>query len=383
MLRIIVPAVLVAVFAGRSCVSERVEAEYVAATIPDVTSDNRSDYESRIRSVTFSSRQVPEPGTLDELHDLGISHVTLVTFGYQHGIADTTIRYDPDRRWYTESDRGIESISEDARKFGVGTILKPHIWVGGYDSEGQRRDLIGFDSEAEWVAWESSYRTFILHYARLAQEIGADVFVIGTELSTAAKERPDYWRRIANAVRQIYDGKLTYAANWYAEYAEIEFWHALDFVGIQAYFPISTDDSPTLADLRAGWGPHKQSMMQVAGTHDRPVLFTEIGYRSVVGAAREPWRWVSRQQVGIIERDDALQANLYTAFFREIWNESWFAGASIWRWHTAAESTGPRRAIDFTPQQKPSLAVISQWFGGTEESAELQGSARPSTSRTN
>ncbi|MBT8399571.1 MAG: hypothetical protein KJO98_03770 [Rhodothermia bacterium] len=382
MFRIVLPVLLTAALSTLSCAPEKVEAESAVSISRSAAMKYRDESQPRIRSVTFSSRREPEPGTLDELRHLGISHVTLVTFGYQRGITDTTIRFDPDRRWYTESDRGIQAIAEGAREHGVGTILKPHIWVGGYDTAGQRRDMIGFDTEAKWTAWESSYRTFILHYARLARNIDADVFVIGTELATAARERPDFWRRMANEIRAEYNGSITYAANWYAEYEDVDFWPALDLIGIQAYFPVSSDDRPSLTDLRGGWLPHKQSLSRIADIHNKPVFFTEIGYRSVVGSAREPWQWVSRKDVGVVETDLQLQADLFTAFFLEVWNEQWFAGASIWRWHTAAESAGPRRAIDFTPQRKPSLRVIREWFAKDMQSGNAQDSA-PSTSRTN
>lgn len=382
MFRIILPVLLIAACSGASCVPERVEAESVASAAPTVATDHTTAYRSRIRSVTFSSRHTPAPGTLDDLRDLGTSHITLVTFGYQRGISDTSIRFDPDRRWYTESDRGITAIAKGARERGMGTILKPHIWVGGYNTEGQRRDMIGFSTEADWTAWESSYRSFILHYAGLASSIDAEVFVIGTELATAARERPDFWRRLASEIREVFDGTLTYAANWYADYESVEFWPSLDLIGVQAYFPISNEERPSPADLSTGWLPHKQSLSQVSETYNKPVFFTEIGYRSVDGAAREPWQWVSRDQVGTAERNLQLQADLYTAFFHEIWNEDWFVGASIWRWHTADESSGARRAIDFTPQRKPSLAVIREWFNKDAQSETTQDTP-PSESRTN
>ena len=35
------------------------------------------------------------------------------------------------------------------------------------------------------------------------------------------------WRRIIGEVRKVYDGKLTYSANWYREFEQITFWMSL------------------------------------------------------------------------------------------------------------------------------------------------------------
>ena len=49
------------------------------------------------------------------------------------------------------------------------------------------------------------------------------------------------WVQLINKTRTIYKGQLTYAAN-YDNYHEVDFWEHLDFIGINAYFPLR---SPT------------------------------------------------------------------------------------------------------------------------------------------
>ncbi len=348
--------VLVAILAPQTSCTRAVDAESSARRQPTV------EVADKIRSITFSSRKTPEPGTLEALKDLGVSHVTLIPFGYQRSHDETTVHFEPDRRWFTESDSGITRIAAQARAIAIGTIIKPHIWIGRYSTSGQTRDAIGFATEDEWRAWEASYHKFILHYARLAQSIEAELFVIGTELSNAARSRPQFWIAIVDDVRSVYDGKITYAANWWEEYEHIEFWPQLDFVGVQAYFPISDADTHDAASLSRGWQTHSKQLQRTSALSGRPVFFTEIGYRSVSDAAREPWRWASRSEAVETRADLALQANLYRAFFESVWEQPWFAGASVWRWHTDSESRGPVRDIDFTPQHKPAENVIREWF---------------------
>ena len=102
----------------------------------------------------------------------------------------------------------------------------------------------------------------------------------------------------------------------------------------------------------------------------KPVLFTEVGYRSTADAAVEPWLWHSDAPA-----DPALQATCYEAMFETFWNRPWFAGAYIWKWFPEynpggrensswARRMNRRREEGFTPQGKPAEAVLKRWYGG-------------------
>ncbi len=315
----------------------------------------------KIQAVTLDAVRPPPPGTLSALRELGVTHLTLIAFGFQPGYTMPEVRLNNDARWYSESDGGIRALTRAADSLGMGVILKPHIWVGNYHTGGQERHTIGFATEAEWLQWEAQYHAFLMHYAHLAQEVNAAMLVIGTELANVVRQRPAFWRRLIADVRAVYGGPLTYAANWWEEYEDVPFWDALDYIGIQAYFELSTAENPSAEVLRAGWSPHKAAIQQLSERTGRPVLFTEIGYRNVSYAAAQPWRWPSRQEVGT--RDDSLQAALYEAFFESLWHEPWFAGTILWKWHP--ENHRRRRTgeyLGFSPQDKPAEKVIARWF---------------------
>ena len=320
-----------------------------------------------IRGVTLDAREPPPAGTLQRLADLGVTHVTLITFAFQPGHDVPELRMHTDARWFSESDQGIRLLAAEAQALGMQILLKPHVWVGGWAGT-QERHAIGFATETAWAEWEAAYRRFVLHYARLSEEVGAPVFCIGTELAGPARQRPDFWRRLIAEVRTVYSGHLTYAANWWDEYEHLAFWDALDYVGVQAYFPLSTATAPAAGQLRRGWQRHRRALLRTARRTGRPILFTEIGYRSVPGAAAEPWRWPSREEVGTVAPDEALQARLYEAFFAELWDEPWFAGAIVWKWYPPRPDQPDRPdrqdrlALDFTPQDKAAEAVIGRWF---------------------
>lgn len=314
---------------------------------------------AKIRAVTLDARQPPEDGTFQRLKELGATHVTLISFGFQRRFEVPRIRMHTDGGWYSESDAGIHALAQRARDAGLGLILKPHIWVGDYSAEGQNRNDIAFDTESAWTQWEDDYRQFLMHYAHLAATTEADVLVIGTELESAVAARPDFWRGLIDSIRTVYDGTLTYAANWYQAYDRVPFWDALDFVGVQAYFPLSDANEPSLQTLRAGWDGHRAALREAAAEANRPVLFTEVGYRSVDYAAAKPWQWPGRAEARERSPDYAIQARLYRAFFDRIMPTPWFAGAIVWKWHPAAEGDRP---LGFTPQDKPAEQVIREGF---------------------
>jgi len=323
-----------------------------------------------VRSVTLDARNRPDSSLLVRLRDLGVTHLALVSFGWQERASSTNIGVDTTKGWYSESHDGIRTLSRQAHALGMDVILKPHIWVGGYD-ESQNRSKIGFESAARWQEWEAEYRRFLMTYARLAAAVDADVLVLGTELTRAATERPEFWRRLASDARTVYDGKLTYAANWHKAYKQVQFWDALDYVGVQAYFPLADADTSSLSALQEGWRSHQAELARVHERTGRPILFTEVGYRSAPGAAAAPWEWPERD--GAATPNYALQSRCYKAFLSTVGQAQWMKGSIIWKWHPPSEI---ERRTGFTPQDKPAEAVLRRWFTDTTTGANRLDSPR-------
>lgn len=99
------------------------------------------------------------------------------------------------------SDQSLRAAIRRARRQGLHVFLKPQvdILVGGWRGE------ITFSSESNWEAWFHSYRAFISHYARLAQEEGVELFSVGVELD-AARHREADWRNVVQSVRELFRG---------------------------------------------------------------------------------------------------------------------------------------------------------------------------------
>jgi len=294
----------------------------------------------------------------DPLVAVGADWIVQTPFGWQQGVASTEVALVTDGRiLWGERDAGLELTTRLAGERGIQTLLKPHVWLRRAEG-GAWRGQIAMQSEADWANWFASYRRFILHYAALAERLAIPMLAVGTELHATAVERPDDWRRLIADVRAVYSGKLTYSANWYREFEEIPFWDALDAIGIQAYFPLAGEESPTVETLTAAWQRQLPTIAAVAARFGKPVIFTEIGYRSSADAAIEPWAWPRDESAARV--DVETQARCYQAFFATAWQEPWLAGAFIWKWYPEAASA--RRATDFTPQGKPAERVLATHY---------------------
>src|SRR5207245_629511 len=181
------------------------------------------------------------------------------------------------------------------------------------------------------AAFFASYRAMIGHYADLAQQAGAWLLVVGSEM-TSLQGETGQWRLVAHQARAHFGGRLAYSVNWDAV-TSVGFWDSVDVAGVSAYFPLSDDASPSAAALRAAWRD-KGWVAQLAGLarqSRRPVLFTEAGYRSAAYATRNP---ADAQSTELW--DDNVQANAYEALLQTFESQPWWAGVVWWDWHVSA-----------------------------------------------
>jgi hypothetical protein len=285
------------------------------------------------------------------LKKFGVSWISQTPFGWQRNSLDTIIHTENKAQtpWWGESMLGISTTTALARKQGISTLLKPHIWV-----RNSWPGAIKMNSDREWRAWFRHYENFILPYAVLADSAGIKIFCIGTELHQTVN-RPE-WKALIKKIRGVYKGKLTYAANFSGEFEEVPFWNDLDYIGVQAYFPLASSKEPNLKELEQGWEEPITRIEKIFKKFRKPILFTELGYKSTPDAAIEPWRWPERQEDVSME----TQANCYKAFFHKVWPLEWIAGVYFWKWypHPPKHPT----ASDFTPQGKPAEEVLKNWF---------------------
>lgn len=310
--------------------------------------------QQKINGVSFvASREEVVQSQVDELVKVNANSAAVMPFGFMRDVRNPEIIFDTDRQWFGETKKGAKQYIELLQENGISVMLKPQIWVW----KGEFTGTITMQTETQWEQFENSYDRFILSYAQLAEETKVPILCIGTELENFVEYRPEYWQQLILKVKKVYTGKLTYAANW-DEYKRTPFWSELDYIGIDAYFPLSEAKTPTVAELRKGWQPWKTKILEVARVHDKKVLFTEFGYRSMDFTAKKPWL-VDRTEQGI---NLQAQVNAKKAIFEEFWSEDWFQGGFVWKWFIQHEKSGGSADNRFTPQNKPAQEVIESHY---------------------
>ncbi len=286
---------------------------------------------------------------LYNLKDLGVNWVSIVTTVYQEKVDSTLIYFDPDK---TMSDADIRQVANRLHCLGIAVIIKPHLDLA--NAPNYWRGQITFEDEEDWQTWFSSYCQMIFHYAELAEELKAEMFIIGTELAGTSFRTAD-WQLIITGIRSRFSGIITYAANWDGEIEHIDWWADLDLLGIDSYYELTNSFDPTVEELISAWQPIVAELESLSSTFNRLVMFTEIGYPSQNGAARRPW---SNSGTTL---DLQEQADCYQAALEVFWNQPWFKGFLWWYWQPFANQGGPED-LDYTPRGKPAEYIIADFY---------------------
>jgi hypothetical protein len=293
---------------------------------------------TKINGLSFvASRDKIDSTHINSVLKAQSNYVALMPFGFIKELSSPKITHNTNRQWFGETKNGLVQYAKQFQKNGVKVMVKPQIWVW----KGEFTGNIEMDSEKKWIILEESYSEFILTYAKAAQEIKADILCIGTELEKFVMNR------------KIYKGKLTYAANW-DEFKRVPFWGQIDLIGVDAYFPLSEKKLPTVQELEIGWKPHKKEIIEIQKQFNKPILFTEFGYRSVDFNAVKPWE--SDRVEGSVNLQ--AQVNGLQAIHNQFWKEEWFAGGFIWKWFHRHNEVGGLKNNRFTPQNKPAEDLI-------------------------
>ena len=304
----------------------------------------------------FQSKYSDE--SLEKLSAMGVDYVSIVVTLYQDSHDSTKIQ-ETER---TPTEKSLKHAVKKAHDLGLKVMLKPHLdLIDKHDGTYWRAD-IGFRNEKDWDEWFKEYSEHITRYARLAERLDVEIFCIGTELSFTTQKDSMWREQVISPVKKAFKGKLTYAANW-DNYKNVKFWDELDYVGIDAYFPLSYKEDPSLEDLKMGWERWIYEIETWRAAINRPVIFTEIGYPSSQHAPQRPWEGGQNGNA-----DPEMQALCYQAFFETVWQKDWLAGVYWWKWDTNTKSGGKFNR-QFTPQNKPAQEIVMAHYNGYKKNS--------------
>lgn len=190
-------------------------------------------------------------------------------------------------------------------------------------------------------------------------------------------------------MRTRFSKNITYAANWdsYSTFAPlpqyaVEFWDALDYIGVDAYFPLTDSYDPPVEQLLGAWshaasgwwGTGRNWTNELHSTYTqtgKEIIFTEIGYCSQNGTNTQPWNWNISPTLDLQEQADCYQAALEV--FKD---KAWFTGWFWWNWETDPNAGGPTDR-HYTPQNKPAQDVLNQYYYEVHDVAVTSVTAWP------
>jgi len=296
--------------------------------------------------------------SVQEFADLGGNWLAVNFWWFQDRPASVEIAPAPEL--YTISDEAIEVAVQAAHAQGLSVMLRPMVDL----PDGSSRRFI-----QPSAAWFASYRNFILRYAELAARWHVAAFSVGAELA-ATEGSEDAWRSLIGAVRAVYPGTLVYCA-LYDTAPHLTWWDVVDVIGIDAYYSISPWLCADTSDLTCAWVYWLDVIDRHVGEFHpgQPVWLTEVGVRSVRGAARLPWCFTD-PCFGLVDGealDYAGQAEYYRALLQAGGSRRWLQGVFWWAWNADPRQVSP---TDFTPQGKPAEDVLAQFWGGHAAAVE-------------
>jgi hypothetical protein len=334
--------------------------------MPQTTQAAVKDWQKSASMYTYDKNGFTSAEFKESLKDwkaTGANYISLVIPYYQNNKTSSEILAKP----YTPSDEVLSEAIQYAHSIGLKVMLKVHITSD--DSAWQ-----AYINPTNKDAWFASYGMMLNHLADIAEKNQAEEICIGTELITMSTnpENTQNWITMIDAIRAHYHGLLTYSANWggtsfMEEASHIGFWDHLDYIGLSAYFSLAPETwNPKMQDFLKSWKYWDQTIVQpLSKKFNKPILFTEIGYRSLQGANTDPY---NGDRMADVDLD--LQANLYQALF-QYWNtKPYMAGIHMWDWKVDSLEGGPGNN-QYTVHHKPAEEVLKQWFTNSKPANKI------------
>lgn len=291
---------------------------------------------------------------LDELQRMGVNWISITPFGRIWSLDSTEILLDFEAP-YEDNRAAVARMITQARARGMNVLLIPHLWV---ETEGWRGEIDPGSAQG-WQDYQASYRRFVLSWAQVAAEAGAQAFSIGVECKSWSGRFGDYWASLIRDVRSRFDGLLTYSSNW-DEVESVLFWDQLDLIGVNAFYPLADHPQATYGEYVEGARRAAAALKQTADVLQMPVVFVEVGYTTRRDAAVEPWLWPDDMQDVVI--DEHEQARALAAVFQAFLPERWFTGFFVWRYYASLDDVSQEAIWGFSPHGKAAEGVLRQVF---------------------
>ncbi len=252
-----------------------------------------------------------------------------------------------------ENDESLIYLSHIATELKMTVMMKPQIYLGRSSWPGD----IKMNSGRDWNLFFHYYFNWISNYAMISEMYGIPLLCLGNELEAATVGHEKQWINLITKIRKLYDGKITYGANWNYEFDNIKFWNYLDYMGISEYYPLSREKNPTDRELLIGAESVMKKINEIRLRYNKPVIFTEAGFRST----QKPWM-TALENRSTYEVNLESQKRCYRALFKAAFGKKWLAGMYWWKWPSYLSYGGGAENDMFVPNNKPAETVVKKWY---------------------
>lgn len=311
---------------------------------------------------------------VDLIAENGISWVVLTPVVMQE-TCHTTRQYRDFE--VTPGDHELVGLIDLFHKKNIKVCLRPMLET----QDGNGRLQIWFQPDREripgrvsdhWARWFDSMVRRSVHYARLAQLTGCELYGLDSELDRTVDQHAG-WRGVIQAVREVYDGPVTSCHTTHTGLIDFEaefsnpdhWWNELDMLQLSSYEPGADRPGATVEEMVENLKPHLQRFRHLAELYGKPISFGECGCTSSVGGAMKPSGF---QPDG--GYDGREQANYLEAVLETFWDEPWWNGLYWWKWDEQNNrpefKTDPAGDKGFTLLGKPALDVMKRWYTRTD-----------------
>lgn len=296
---------------------------------------------------------------LDEAVAMGATWISLTPFGRVWNIQSTGVSLEFEAPFDENRKNVLDGILM-ARRRGLKVLLVPHLWVEAPVDGQTWRALIDPGSDEGWARWAESYQRFLLTWAEVAAEGGAEMLSVGVELrSWVTTPRAASFFPILAEVRKVYPGLLTYSANW-DDVDDTLILQDIDLIGINAFYPLADEEGASLHKLLQGGGRVADRLEKLAIAQRKPILLTEIGYKTVEDPAVKPWVWPEDMKKVVLSQRD--QATATFALIQPLLDRPWFAGFFVWRIYADPDDVSQEPEFGFSPRGKLAERVVRDAF---------------------
>lgn len=282
---------------------------------------------------------------LDDMKAAGIEWVAYNIWWFQDYLNSTEIYAGE----WADTYANITDSFQYARSIGLHILYKPMLNLAKvYDW----RSFIEFTPE-----WMENYTAWMVDNAIIARDGGAEILSIGCEMGNMQVHETEVRAMIAE-IRAEYDGLLTYSAN-HDSFWHIEWWDAVDIIGVSMYSAMTTEFDPTLQELKNVWNGYYYKLENLAAEWNKSICFTEIGAQALDGSNMVP----NDNKISVEQDVEELRDIYLSLFESRIWTAPWFKGTYWWIWdYYEPDPMHPEDNTGFSPMIPLVLETVTETY---------------------